>query len=142
MPTNRVRSPLLDSLEHELEPSSSTVSLTPTTRHLRGKLSSLFSPLEKQPPRSPEPFAIPDFALIEPENQSMQDAAYQVEAVMCRLLSQPHHELDKRYNSMLLSIFESYRSFSCDHESMKLQLEQEIELHYEDNLKLKHAELK
>lgn len=144
MLASRVLTPMFENLDLELDTTTGS-GLTPNKRHLRRKLSALF--VHQQAPGqqiscTPEPFTVAEIPTIEADSEPTQEAIYLIEAVMCRLMSQPHKPLDSRYNSMLLSIFESYRTLNSDYELLKQKLEQEVGSHFADNLSLKHAELR
>ena len=55
------------------------------------------------------------------------DANNLIEAIMCRLLSEPYRALDQRFNGMLMQIFESYQNLKEEKQRLLLEAQQEAD---------------
>ena len=112
-----------------VEPDDSDGAASPVTpkRGLKPKISSMFTHhgVAAKPSMhslTEDPFAprLPSWPDEQPYSLH-PDAEGLIDSVMCRLMSDPYGSLDSRFNSMLMHIFESYRSVMDEKQQLQEQ---------------------
>ncbi|KAK3117143.1 hypothetical protein LTR53_001800 [Teratosphaeriaceae sp. CCFEE 6253] len=121
---NRTRTPAIEPADD----SDGAASPVTPRRGLKPKISSMFTlhgTVPKPDPSSGEdPFASrsPAWPDAQPYSPHPNPDSL-IDAIMCRLMTDPHGNLDPRFNGMLMLVFESYRGVLDD----KLQLQEQAE---------------
>lgn len=142
----RARTPMLEPDEPDggmaLSPAAP---LTPNRKHLRPKLSSVFTTQAAATSKADlsvfDAVADPDFPSWAAEDPLPNpDAERLMDSIMCRLMSDPYQPLEPRFNGMLLQIFEAYRNLRDGKERIEAKLDEEVDGRSADRLHMQHAE--